>query len=52
MHKSQQVVVQHQGGRHMNSYTTSQGDTWDLIAYKLWGERVFAPSFIRSEFET
>lgn len=27
----------------MNSYTTVQGDTWDLIAYKLWGSEYLLP---------
>lgn len=27
----------------MNSYTTIQGDTWDLIAYKLWGSEYLLP---------
>lgn len=27
----------------MSSYTTIQGDTWDLIAYKLWGSEYLLP---------
>lgn len=27
----------------MNKYTTVQGDTWDLIAYKLWGSEYLLP---------
>lgn len=27
----------------MNSYTTVQGDTWDLIAYKIWGSEYLLP---------
>ncbi|WP_433595127.1 tail protein X [Lysinibacillus xylanilyticus] len=27
----------------MSSYTTVQGDTWDLIAYKLWGSEYLLP---------
>lgn len=26
----------------VNSYTTTQGDAWDSIAYKLWGEERLA----------
>lgn len=27
----------------MASYITKQGDTWDLIAYKLWGSEYLFP---------
>lgn len=27
----------------MNKYKTIQGDTWDLIAYKLWGSEYLFP---------
>jgi len=27
----------------MSSYTTIQGDTWDLIAYRLWGSEYLLP---------
>ncbi|MBG9479370.1 tail protein X [Lysinibacillus sphaericus] len=27
----------------MSSYTTIQGDMWDLIAYKLWGSEYLLP---------
>lgn len=27
----------------MNKYTTIQGDTWDLIAYKLWQSEYLFP---------
>lgn len=47
MHRFQ-LVVQHQGGLHMNSYTTSQGDTWDLIAYKLWGSEYLLPLLLEA----
>lgn len=32
----------------MNSYTTSQGETWDLIAYKLWGSEYLLPLLLES----
>lgn len=36
-------MVVRTGGRHMSSYTTTQGDTWDLIAYRLWGSEYLLP---------
>lgn len=27
----------------MDKYTTIQGDTWDLIAYKIWGSEYLLP---------
>lgn len=48
MHRCQLVEVQHQGGRHMNSYTTIQGETWDLIAYKLWGSEYLLPLLLEA----
>lgn len=27
----------------MNSYTTTQGDMWDMIAYRLWGSEYLLP---------
>lgn len=47
MHRFQ-LVVQHQGGRHMSSYTTNQGETWDLIAYKLWGSEYLLPLLLEA----
>ena len=38
----------HQGGRNMNSYTTIQGDTWDLIAYKVWGSEYLLPILLEA----
>jgi len=32
----------------MNSYITNQGDTWDLIAYKLWGSEYLLPLLFES----
>lgn len=32
----------------MNSYTTIQGDTWDLIAYKLWGSEYLLPLLLEA----
>lgn len=32
----------------MNSYTTSQGETWDLIAYKLWGSEYLLPLLLEA----
>lgn len=29
-----------------NSYTTIQGDTWDLIAFKLWGSEHLFPLLV------
>lgn len=40
--------LQHRGGRNMNSYTTSQGETWDLIAYKLWGSEYLLPLLLEA----
>ncbi len=38
----------HQGGRSMSSYKTIQGDTWDLIAYKLWGSEYLLPLLLEA----
>jgi len=38
----------HQGGRNMNSYTTIQGETWDLISYKLWGSEYLLPLLLEA----
>lgn len=32
----------------MNSYTTIQGDTWDLIAYRLWGSEYLLPLLLEA----
>lgn len=32
----------------MNSYTTVQGDTWDLIAYRLWGSEYLLPLLLEA----
>ncbi|MEQ6355916.1 tail protein X [Lysinibacillus sp. M3] len=32
----------------MHSYTTIQGDTWDLIAYKLWGSEYLLPLLLEA----
>ncbi|MEA0565304.1 tail protein X [Lysinibacillus irui] len=32
----------------MNSYTTIQGETWDLIAYKLWGSEYLLPLLLEA----
>lgn len=42
------LEVLHQGGRNMNSYTTIQGDTWDLIAYRLWGSEYLLPLLLEA----
>lgn len=36
-------MAHHLGGRNMDSYRTTQGETWDLIAYKLWGSEYLLP---------
>ena len=30
----------------MNSYTAIQGDTWDLIAYRVWGSEYLLPRLL------
>ncbi len=35
----------------MNSYTTIQGDTWDLIAYRLWGSEYLLPLLLEANQE-
>lgn len=32
----------------MNSYMTIQGDTWDLIAYKVWGSEYLLPLLLEA----
>lgn len=32
----------------MNSYTTIQGETWDLIAYRLWGSEYLLPLLLEA----
>lgn len=32
----------------MNSYTTVQGDTWDLIAYRLWRSEYLLPLLLEA----
>lgn len=32
----------------MSSYTTIQGETWDLIAYKLWGSEYLFPLLLEA----
>lgn len=32
----------------MSSYITAQGDTWDLIAYRLWGSEYLLPCLLEA----
>ena len=34
----------------MSTYTTVQGDTWDLIAYKLYGDENYADVLMQSNY--
>lgn len=34
-----------------NTYTTTQGDAWDTIAYKLWGEERLAHRLMQANPE-
>lgn len=34
-----------------NTYTTTQGDAWDSIAYKLWGEERLAHKLMQANPE-
>ena len=34
----------------MSTYTTVQGDTWDLIAYKLYGDESYADVLMESNY--
>ena len=34
-----------------STYTTIQGDTWDLIAYKLYGEEKYMKNLIEANEE-
>lgn len=39
-------------GRHMNNeYQTIQGDTWDLIAYRIWGSEYLLPLLLEANPE-
>ncbi|BAQ11442.1 hypothetical protein OXB_2972 [Bacillus sp. OxB-1] len=35
----------------MDKYTTIQGDTWDLIAYRLWGSEYLLPLLLEANPE-
>lgn len=35
----------------MNSYTTTQGDTWDMIAYRLWGSEYLYPVLLEANYK-
>lgn len=34
-----------------NSYTTQQGDAWDAIAYRLWGEERLLMELVQANSE-
>ena len=35
----------------LNTYTTVSGDTWDTIAYKVWGNEMNMDSLIKANLE-
>lgn len=35
----------------MNNYTTIQGDTWDLISYRLWGSEYLLPLLLEANMQ-
>lgn len=34
-----------------NTYTTISGDTWDIVAYKVWGNEMYTDSLIKANLE-
>ena len=35
----------------LKTYTTIQGDTWDSIAYKVWGNEMYTDTLIKANLE-
>lgn len=35
----------------LNTYTTISGDTWDIIAYKVWGNEMYMDKLIKANLE-
>lgn len=35
----------------MRNYTTVQGDTWDIISYKMYGSELFTDKLIQQNFK-
>lgn len=34
-----------------NTYTTKSGDTWDIIAYKVWGDEMYMDILMKENLE-
>lgn len=47
------VVIRHSEEECLmtNTYTTVQGDTWDLISYKLYGSEIFTSELMALNYE-
>ena len=35
----------------LNTYTTISGDTWDTVAYKVWGTEMYMDTLIKAHLE-
>ena len=35
----------------LNTYTTITGDTWDAVAYKVWGNEMYTDTLIKANLE-
>ncbi len=35
----------------LNTYTTKSGDTWDIIAYKVWGDEMYMDILMKENLE-
>ena len=35
----------------LNTYTTNSGDTWDIIAYKVWGDEMYMDILMKENLE-
>lgn len=35
----------------LNTYTTISGDTWDTVAYKVWGNEMYMDILIKANLE-
>ena len=35
----------------LDTYTTKSGDTWDTVAYKVWGNEMYMDTLIKANLE-
>ena len=35
----------------LNTYTTKSGDTWDIVAYKVWGDEMYMDTLMKANLE-